>query len=343
MIARSGTFMEAAVIATYRCPMRCRMCSIWENPSDPEKEFSPEILSKLPKLALVNLTGGEPFMREDLEEIVRILFRKTDRVVISTSGWFEDRIIRMAAMYPNLGFRVSMEGLSQKNDELRGRKGGFDRGMRTLLELRRRGVKDIGFGITVSNGNSTDMLHLYELARNLKMEFATAAIHNSFYFHKDDSVITNVDEVVANLEELANRLLKENHPKSWFRALFNFGLIHYIMGYPRLLPCKAGSDNFFIDPYGEVLPCNGMEAKHWYATMGNLNNVKDFMEIWESDQAREVRAVVKKCPKNCWMIGSASPVMKKYAFHLMPWIVINKLRSMMGGRVCSKHNQILLK
>jgi radical SAM protein with 4Fe4S-binding SPASM domain len=311
------------------------MCDIWNHPTDVNKEFKPELLNKLPKLALVNLTGGEPFVREDLEEIVRILFTKTNRVVISTSGWFEDRIIRMAGKFPNLGFRVSIEGLSQKNDELRGREGGFDRGLRTLLELRRMGIKDIGFGITVSNNNSADMLHLYELARNLKLEFATAAFHNSFYFHKDDNVITNIDEVSANFEELINRLLNENHPKSWFRALFNLGLINYIKGNPRLLPCEAGSENFFVDPYGEVLPCNGMEAKYWYATMGNLHDVKDFMEIWNSERAKKIREDVKKCPKNCWMIGSASPVMKKYVVKLLPWIIKNKLKSMTGRRICA--------
>lgn len=326
--------MEAAIITTYRCPMHCKMCNIWDNPSDPKIEFQPGLLNKLPKLALVNLTGGEPFVREDLEEIARILFTKTDRIVISTSGWFEDRVIRMATKYPNLGFRVSIEGLSQKNDELRGREGGFDRGLRTLLELYRMGIKDIGFGITVSNSNSSDMLHLYELARNLKLEFATAAFHNSFYFHKEDNVITNIDEVSADFEELINRLLKENHPKSWFRAWFNLGLINYIKGNPRFLPCEAGSENFFIDPYGEVLPCNGMEAKCWLATMGNLNDAKDFMEIWESEQARKVREEVKKCPKNCWMIGSASPVMKKYVVKLLPWIIANKFKSMTGRRVC---------
>lgn len=314
--------------------MRCAMCGIWNHPSEAEKEFKPELLEKLPDLTLVNLTGGEPFVREDLEEIVRVLFTKTKRIVISTSGWFEDRIIRMAEKYPHLGFRVSLEGLAEKNDELRGREGGFDRGMRTLLELRRMGIKDIGYGITVSNNNSADMLHLYELARNLGMQFATAAFHNSSYFHKDDNIITNLDEVIANFEELINRLMKENHPKLWFRAFFNMGLINYIRGNPRLLPCEAGTENFFIDPYGEVLPCNGMEAKCWYAAMGNLHEAKDFMEIWTGAKAQEVRDQVKKCPKNCWMIGSASPVMKKYLKTILPWVVRNKLKSMMGKRIC---------
>ncbi len=81
--------MDASIIVTYRCPMRCKMCNIWDNPTKLEEEFEPSLLKKLPKLAAVNVTGGEPFIREDLDEIIRILFTKTERVVVSTSGWYE--------------------------------------------------------------------------------------------------------------------------------------------------------------------------------------------------------------------------------------------------------------
>jgi len=76
--------------------------------------------------------------------------------------------------------------------------------LRVLLGLRKMGVKDIGFGITVSNHNSDDMLLLYELGKYLNLEFATAAFHNSFYFHKLDNRITNINEVCGNFEELIN-------------------------------------------------------------------------------------------------------------------------------------------
>ena len=325
--------MDGSIIVTYRCPMRCKMCDIWNNPTKPEEEFKPELLKKLPKMRSVNITGGEPFVREDIEEIVKILLTKTDRIVFSTSGYFSDKIIDLAKKYPQIGYRISIEGLSCKNDELRGRAGGFDKGLRTLLELRRLGIKDIGFGITVSNNNSADMLDLYELNRNLKMQFATASFHNSFYFHKYDNKVTNIDEVCGNFDELIQRLMKENSPKSWFRAFFNLGLINYIKGGRRMLPCEAGSENFFIDPYGNVLPCNGMEKSCWFDTMGNLNNVETFEEIWNSEQAKAVREKVAHCPKNCWMIGSVSPVMKKYMPNILPWIVKNKLRVVMGKRV----------
>lgn len=325
--------MDASIIVTYRCPMRCKMCNIWANPTNPKDEFKPETLRKLPRLNSVNVTGGEPFVREDIEEIVKILLTKTDRIVFSTSGYFSDRIIALAKKYPQLGFRISIEGLSCKNDELRGRTGGFDKGLSTLLELRRMGVKDIGFGITVSNNNSEDMLNLYELNRNLKMQFATAAFHNSYYFHKYDNKITNTDKVCADFDELIQRLMKEPSPKSWFRAFFNLGLINYVKGGRRMLPCEAGSENFFIDPYGEVLPCNGMENSCWFDTMGNLNDANSFDEIWNSEKAKQVREKVANCPKSCWMIGSASPVMKKYIKHIAPWVIKNKIKVMCGGEV----------
>ena len=101
-----------------------------------------------------------------------------------------------------------------------------------------------------------------------------------------------------------------------------------------MLPCEAGSINFFIDPYGDVYPCNGMEEKYWKGTMGNIRETKDFMELWNSEQAERVRANVRKCPKNCWMVGTASPVMYKYIIHPAKWVLKNKLRSMMGKPIC---------
>jgi MoaA/NifB/PqqE/SkfB family radical SAM enzyme len=177
---------DMSIIVTYRCPMRCKMCNIWTNPTIKEKEITPEEIQRLPSVKFINITGGEPFIREDLDKIVEICFSKSPRVVISTSGWYDDRVIALAKKFPNIGIRISIEGLACKNDELRGLAGGFDKGLRTLLTLKKMGLKDIGFGCTVSNNNSADMLSLYQLSRSIGLEFATAAFHNSYYFHKDD-------------------------------------------------------------------------------------------------------------------------------------------------------------
>lgn len=328
---------DASIITNYRCQMRCRMCNIWKHPTNREKEISAKELEILPKLKFINVTGGEPFLRDDLEEIVEVLYRKTKRIVISTSGFHYKKIFKLAERFPKIGIRVSIEGLAKTNNDLRGRDEGFDRGLKTLLGLKKMGIKDIGFGITVSNQNSEDMLWLYELSNSMKMEFATASFHNSYYFHKDDNVVTNAGEVTGNFEELIKRLLCEKEPKSWFRALFNLGLIGYINGEKRMLPCEAGLVNFFIDPYGEVYPCNGLEEKYWKESMGNICSAASFEDLWFSSRAQLVRKLVQICPKNCWMVGTAAPVMKKYIHKVLPWVVFSKVKSIFRIPINFRH------
>ncbi|MBN1628415.1 MAG: SPASM domain-containing protein, partial [Thermoleophilia bacterium] len=214
----------------------------------------------------------------------------------------------------------SIEGLPAANDELRGLENGFDHGLRSLLQLRALGVKDIGFGITLSDRNADDLLELYELADAMGLEFATAAVHNTYYFHKLDNVIEDKERVALNLEELACRLLRTRRPKNWFRAWFNIGLANYVRGGRRLLPCGMGTDVFFVDPWGRVQPCNGMDTP-----MGSLKE-QTFDQIWQSDRAEEVRRLVSTCQANCWMIGSVSPAMKKNLRVPATWVLKAKLR-----------------
>ena len=65
--------MDASIIVTYRCPMRCKMCNIWDNPTKVSEEFKPELLEKLPKVDTVNITGGEPFVMHRDESYIGVL------------------------------------------------------------------------------------------------------------------------------------------------------------------------------------------------------------------------------------------------------------------------------
>jgi len=306
------------------------MCNTWKFPTRQDEELSPGILTRLPSLDFCNITGGEPFLRDDIQDIVDILKKKSKRIVISTNGFFTDRILHVAKKNRNIGIRISMEGLPAANDELRGIKNGFDHGLRTLLELQRLGLKDIGFGITVSDRNAKDMIELYQLAEAMRLEFATAAVHNSYYFHKFDNAIAKREEVESCFKELIDELLKTKRLKNWFRAYFNYGLINYVKGNKRLLPCEAGTENFFVTPSGDIVPCNGSDEP-W--VIGNLKE-QNWNDIWHGKKAEEMRAKVKNCSKNCWMIGTAAPVMKKYIRIPLKWVIRNKIRSISGKEVC---------
>ena len=66
--------LNGTVIVTYRCNARCSMCNRYKAPSKQEEEISLETIKKLPKMYFTNITGGEPFIRTDLKEVVRELY-----------------------------------------------------------------------------------------------------------------------------------------------------------------------------------------------------------------------------------------------------------------------------
>ncbi len=312
--------LNGTVIVTYRCNARCNMCNRYKKPSKPEEEISLETIKKLPPMYFTNITGGEPFIRTDLKDIVRELYKKSDRIVISTNGFFTDRIVDLCKEFPNIGIRISIEGLEDTNNKIRGLDDGFNKGYTTLKKLVDMGMKDVGFGMTVQDANCKDLVPLYKISDEMGMEFATASLHNSFYFVEAKNIIHNRPKVAKQFEKLINELLNSNSPKKWFRAYFNHGLINYIYGQKRLLPCDMSFDTFFIDPYGDVMPCNGTKDKE---VMGNLNE-QSWDQLWNSKQAEEVRKKVRCCDRDCWMIGSVSPAMHKYIWVPALWVIKHK-------------------
>ena len=101
---------------------------------------------------LTNLTGGEPFMRTDLPDIVSALYRKCDRIVINTNGLLDKRIIELCKAFPKVGIRISIDGKGDIHDRIRGVSNNYDRAMHTLETLWKMGHKDIGFS-TPCRGN----------------------------------------------------------------------------------------------------------------------------------------------------------------------------------------------
>ena len=152
--------LYGTVIVTYRCNARCNMCDCFRDPSKPSEEITLEEIKKLPEMAFTNITGGEPFVRQDIPDIVRELYKKSDRIVISTNGYFTERIIALCRQFPKVGIRISIEGLRETNDKIRGIPDGFNRGYNTLKTLVDMGHPDVGFGMTVQDMNCEDLVPL---------------------------------------------------------------------------------------------------------------------------------------------------------------------------------------
>lgn len=322
--------MQASLILTYRCNAKCKMCEIWKYPTKPSEEIEPKYFENFPSGLRINITGGEPMVREDIEEFFKILYPKSYLLELSTNGFFTDRIVRLAEKYPNILIRVSVEGLPKLNDKQRGITNGFDHALRTILELKKTKCKNIGFSIVISPDTVKDLIHLYELCCYLDVELGNSTIHNSWYFHKMDNLISDENSWII-VEEFIKKLLKSSRRsirgkiKDYLRAYFNLSILKRLRGDPPGYrpPCGAGTDFFFIDPYGNVTPCNGSEEE-WI--IGNIKEDK-VENILSSNKAKEIlENKVKPCKLECCFVVTERHDMVRNPWKPIWWIIKNKIK-----------------
>ena len=174
---------HATIAVTARCNSRCAMCDIWKRKAPPEAE--PSLYFRLPEsLQNINLTGGEPYLRQDLPQIVLAVRERLPkaRVVISTNGLAFDDITAATAeilrIQPHVGIRISLDGRPDTHDALRGVKSAHYNALRTLAALKHEGVADLGLAYTMCRGNESELLYVYELAREHGIEFTLSMVHS---------------------------------------------------------------------------------------------------------------------------------------------------------------------
>lgn len=322
--------VQASLITTFRCNARCHMCNIWEFPTQPQEELDPKYYEKLPDGLRINITGGEPMLRDDVEDIFKILYPKASLLELSTNGFYTDKIVRIAEKHPNILIRVSLEGLPYLNDSLRGTKDGFDHALRTMLELKKTKCRNIGFSIVINDKNMEDLVSLYELCCYLDVELGNSVMHNSWYFHKTDNKVVDTEKAVRLEKEFLKALLQskrrsfKSRLKDYGRAYFNKSILKRFEGncLNYRPPCGAQEDFFFIDPWGNVTPCNG-SAEEWI-----LGNIKEssFDEIMNSAKAKEILQKIKACQRDCCFIVTERHDMVRRPWRPIYWVLHNKFR-----------------
>lgn len=329
--------IQGSLITTFRCNAQCNMCNIWKFQTNPNEEIDASYYENLPAGLRINITGGEPTLRRDIDKIFEILYPKSRLLELSTNGYNTAKIVELANKYPNILIRVSVEGLPKINDAKRGIKDGFDHALRTMLELKKTKCKNIGFSVVISPDNYEDLLHLYDLCVALDVELGNSAVHNSWYFHKEDNQIES-EKALEQHEKFVKALLtsKRRHLKDrlkdYGRAYFNRSIHRRLRGDTDEYrpPCGALSDFFFIDPWGNVTPCNG-SREEW--KIGNIK--EDSLEnILASDKARETMEKVRNCKRNCTFIVTERHDMMRRPWVPIMWILKNKWRIRKGQDLC---------
>ncbi|MBI5222576.1 MAG: radical SAM protein, partial [Candidatus Magasanikbacteria bacterium] len=222
--------IDCVIAVTYRCNSRCVMCDIWKLKNQPE--LLPTEFLKLPvSLRDINISGGEPFLRVDLPQIVVNLKKAAPRarMVISSNGFATDLIIRqmkaVLAIKPNIGVAISIDGIGEMHNQMRGIPGGFDRAIETVKKLKELGMKNFRLAYTATNMNIGHLSKVYDLSRKLGVEFTHSYAQSSeFYFGgKQNAQNPSVESLREQYKYLIKRELNSFSLKRWLRAYFAYG------------------------------------------------------------------------------------------------------------------------
>jgi MoaA/NifB/PqqE/SkfB family radical SAM enzyme len=165
---------------------------------------------------------------------------------------------------------------------------------------------------------------VYGLSRELGVQFTMALAQSSEFFFGGKQVEESPD--VNVLKEQFNYVIRHElrswQPKRWARAYFTKSLLNFAITGKQALFSRAGTDFFFLDPFGNVYP----SVVH-NAIMGNLHD-KNFEEIWNSPEAEAARAKVREAKQDVWMICTARTAIKNHPLKVGWWILKSKIKNL---------------
>ncbi|MEW6097198.1 MAG: radical SAM protein [bacterium] len=333
-LARRGLVKPANPITltfsvTNMCQSKCKTCKIWElylnKPELKEKELKLDEIEKIFKsmghIYFFNISGGEPFLRKDLPDIVDLACKYlTPGVIHTPTNAISPKLVeegtveileRMKQNNRDIPFTIkpSFDGVGEKHDEIRGVKGNFERVLETLERLKKLQKKysnlHVGIGTIISTYSIDTLKETADYAESLNVDsyINEIAEHRSELFNLNDPITPTPDEYEKAMEYFKEKTRHEIKTKRHLAGITqSFRLLYYdlvvkIMREKRqVLPCFASISNVHLSPYGDLWPCCILG---YDKSMGNLREVEyDFKRIWYSSQAKEVREYIKK--GNCY-------------------------------------------
>jgi len=284
------------------CNNKCLNCSIW---STPNKQFLTlqdyENLFKDNKnLMWLSVTGGEPFTRIDIDEIVKLAVKHCPDLKflsIPTNGFWTDQIIKKTKALIDTGLEVhitiSLDGPRDVHNLIRGTKDGYDRALATFKALKDIDV-DVRYQATVHKENFPVFKDFYQQFKD-DIGVLTFTQTSETYYSNEDKIKPLEGEEAAKLFDYLGDNFELRKKHDIFEKMHLRIASKYLRKKDMMIPCTAGFSSCYVSTEGEVYPCFSMPS--W----GNLKS-KSFKDIWYGEIAQKEREKVKKkqCPK-CWI------------------------------------------
>ena len=312
---RPASPLKLNLCLTYWCQYKCKTCNIWQRKPTDELTTA-EILALVqenPNVNWVDLTGGEIFLRPDIDEIFDAIVTGWRRLAIlhfPTNGFLTDRIVRSVQSIAGRGpahtiVTVSVDGDEALNDEIRGIKGGFRRQMATFAALRRiPGIAAV-IGMTLSTHNLGQFERTFAACARECPDLTVDDVHvnvaqrSGHYYGNDQTSDVAPETAAARVEMLEYRRRRgtPRTPRQWLENAYVKRLDEFLSTGRTPMPCHALRASCFIDPWGVVYPCITYSRP-----MGRLRDTGMRLDpIWNDPQTAAVQDEIwnGQCPQ-CW-------------------------------------------
>lgn len=304
---------------TERCQSRCITCNGWKTPAAVQnRELKLEEWKKI----LFNMhnwlgnyqfiiSGGEPFIREDIFDMAQYASDLGDTVNVVTNGLaLPEKIEKVLnSAFTNITFSLNSVQNPSLHNLSRGRDDAFQKTMDSIQNLNfmnkyRVGHKwkNIFISTVVMPSNLTEIKPIAEFCKIERIgvsfqlmdngnAFSTAVASESQIYGKNikNAALSAIDEMV----ELKN----QGYPIcNGYNQLKAFKMLIDTPEEIQNIQCMVGENNFAIDPYGNCRICFCMKP---------IGNLKESLpqDLWYSKDADEIRKDILNCKLNCRLLN----------------------------------------
>lgn len=308
------TPLHVILFVTDHCNAKCGTCFYWQNLNQGESlktDHIENISKSLGRIVWLDISGGEPFLRKDLASILHTFIdRNGVKAVNIPTNAIQTDVIRKTvteALSSEKEFRlniaVSLDGIGETHDKVRGVPGNYKRALNTIAALSEIRAKDKRLSLsvvtTVMNHNLDDVKQLLDLGLNeWKLDYHSLNILRGNWMDANLKPPTT-----EQFKEVAALQLKHcrhyfqgrwGDMSGWMATLGRYMLNRYYIqeleGKPKDIACNAGKVSCVIDANGDVYFCELLKK------VGNLKDYDwNFERLWNDFEAQSLRKRVSKC------------------------------------------------
>ena len=288
---------------TDACNYKCKHCYLENVPEKNEMDFE-EVQkifsnSKLLKNARIGISGGEPFMKKDIVEILSMISNLGYKLEMTTNGAFPEKVRELLEKSnpDKIDIAISIDGLKNSNDMIRAT-GGFDKAIKTLKIIKEIGINKIQVNVVIQKLNINYLEEIKENFSSLDVDVAFIPLQstNNMKIPYNDGEIEKIVHYMRYRVDIKYLLSK---------------------GKFKITNCHSGQTTCFIDPTGKVFTC--MTGQRYFFPrkdyfMGDLRKFNyKFDDLWISNQADVSRKDVKKC-EGCY---NSCEVQREKSYHFL--------------------------